>query len=282
MRKIKFKNFSVFLGAFLVSIFLFYTYNNKNVHAAKTSLPLNQLQAFSEVYLKIKQNYVQDISDKEIFDNAIKGMLEGLDPHSTFLNEKDFKDLQIGTKGEFGGLGIEITMEGGYVKVITPIDDTPAFNAGIQSGDLIIEIDNNSVQGMSLSEAVDLMRGKIGTSILLTIAREGESSPIEVKIIRDKIKVKSVKYEVIEDNFGYIRISSFQSKTGKNLKKALKDLKASTKNNIKGYVIDMRNNPGGVLGAAVDVSDAFIKGKKKIVFTTLFNRKGWNFCIKSR
>ena len=267
MRKIKFKNFAVFLGTFLVSIFLFYTYNNKNVHAAKTSLPLNQLQAFSEVYLKIKQNYVQEISDKEIFDNAIKGMLEGLDPHSTFLNEKDFKDLQIGTKGEFGGLGIEITMEGGYVKVITPIDDTPAFNAGIQSGDLIIEIDNNSVQGMSLSEAVDLMRGKIGTSILLTIAREGESSPIEVKIIRDKIKVKSVKYEVIEDNFGYIRISSFQSKTGKNLKEALKDLKASTKNNIKGYVIDMRNNPGGVLGAAVDVSDAFIKGKKKIVFT---------------
>ena len=267
MKKIKFKNFGVILGTFLISIFLFYTYNNKNVHAAKTSLPLNQLQAFSEVYLKIKQNYVQDISDKEIFDNAIKGMLEGLDPHSTFLNEKDFKDLQIGTKGEFGGLGIEITMEGGYVKVITPIDDTPAFNAGIQSGDLIIEIDNNSVQGMSLSEAVDLMRGKIGTSILLTIAREGESSPIEVKIIRDKIKVKSVKYEVIEDNFGYIRISSFQSKTGKNLKKALKDLKASTKNNIKGYVIDMRNNPGGVLGAAVDVSDAFIKGKKKIVFT---------------
>ena len=267
MRKIKFKNFAVFLGTFLISIFLFYTYNNKNVHAAKTSLPLNQLQAFSEVYLKIKQNYVQEISDKEIFDNAIKGMLEGLDPHSTFLNEKDFKDLQIGTKGEFGGLGIEITMEGGYVKVITPIDDTPAFNAGIQSGDLIIEIDNNSVQGMSLSEAVDLMRGKIGTSILLTIAREGESSPIEVKIIRDKIKVKSVKYEVIEDNFGYIRISSFQSKTGKNLEKALKDLKASTKNNIKGYVIDMRNNPGGVLGAAVDVSDAFIKGKKKIVFT---------------
>ena len=267
MKKVKFKNFGVILGTFLISIFLFYTYNNKNVHAAKTSLPLNQLQAFSEVYLKIKQNYVQDISDKEIFDNAIKGMLEGLDPHSTFLNEKDFKDLQIGTKGEFGGLGIEITMEGGYVKVITPIDDTPAFNAGIQSGDLIIEIDNNSVQGMSLSEAVDLMRGKIGTSILLTIAREGESSPIEVKIIRDKIKVKSVKYEVIEDNFGYIRISSFQSKTGKNLKKALKDLKASTKNNIKGYVIDMRNNPGGVLGAAVDVSDAFIKGKKKIVFT---------------
>ena len=267
MKKYKFKNLLLLAGAFLVTNLFFYVYNHEDVHAAKTSLPLNQLQAFSEVYLKIKQHYVQDISDKEIFDNAIKGMLEGLDPHSTFLNEKDFKDLQIGTKGEFGGLGIEITMEGGYVKVITPIDDTPAFKAGIEAGDLIIEIDNKSVQGMSLGEAVDLMRGKIGTSILLTIAREGENSPIEVKITRDKIKVKSVKYEIIDDNYGYIRISSFQTKTGNNLKKAIKELKAKSKNNIKGYVIDMRNNPGGVLGAAVDVSDAFIKGKKKIVFT---------------
>ncbi len=267
MKKYKLKNPLLLAGAFFVINLFFYVYNNEDVHAAKTSLPLNQLQAFSEVYLKIKQNYVQDISDKEIFDNAIKGMLEGLDPHSTFLNEKDFKDLQIGTKGEFGGLGIEITMEGGYVKVITPIDDTPAFKAGIEAGDLIIEIDNKSVQGMSLGEAVDLMRGKIGTSISLTIAREGENSPIEVKITRDKIKVKSVKYEIIDDNYGYIRISSFQSKTGNSLKKAIKELKVKSKNSIKGYVIDMRNNPGGVLGAAVDVSDAFIKGKKKIVFT---------------
>ena len=267
MKNFKLKDLLVLTGIFLVVNLFFYVNYNKDVHAAKTSLPLNQLQAFSEVYLKIKQNYVQDISDKEIFDNAIKGMLEGLDPHSTFLNEKDFKDLQIGTKGEFGGLGIEITMEGGYVKVITPIDDTPAFKAGIEAGDLIIEIDNKSVQGMSLGEAVDLMRGKIGTSIFLTIAREGENSPIEVKIIRDKIKVKSVKYEIIDDSYGYIRISSFQSKTGNNLKKAIKELKAKSKNNIKGYVVDMRNNPGGVLGAAVDVSDAFIKGKKKIVFT---------------
>ena len=267
MKNFKLKDLLVLTGIFLVVNLFFYVNYNKDVHAAKTSLPLNQLQAFSGVYLKIKQNYVQDISDKEIFDNAIKGMLEGLDPHSTFLNEKDFKDLQIGTKGEFGGLGIEITMEGGYVKVITPIDDTPAFKAGIEAGDLIIEIDNKSVQGMSLGEAVDLMRGKIGTSIFLTIAREGENSPIEVKIIRDKIKVKSVKYEIIDDSYGYIRISSFQSKTGNNLKKAIKELKVKSKNNIKGYVVDMRNNPGGVLGAAVDVSDAFIKGKKKIVFT---------------
>ena len=267
MKYIKNKKVLFILAAiFTINIFL-YMQDNNSAQAAKTSLPLNQLQTFSEVYLKIKQNYVQDISDKELFDNAIKGMLEGLDPHSTFLNEKDFKDLQIGTKGEFGGLGIEITMEDGFVKVITPIDDTPAFKAGIIPGDLIIEIDSSSVKGLSLNQAVDLMRGKIGTPILLTIAREGETGPIEIKIIRDKIKVKSVKYEIIDGNYGYIRISSFQNKTGKNIKNAIQELNTKSKNNIKGYVIDMRNNPGGVLGSAVDVSDAFLKGKKKIVYT---------------
>jgi carboxyl-terminal processing protease len=240
---------------------------DNNAYAAKTSLPLNQLQAFSEVYLKIKQNYVQDISDKELFDNAIKGMLEGLDPHSTFLNEKDFKDLQIGTKGEFGGLGIEVTMEDGFVKVITPIDDTPAYKAGVKAGDLIIEINKKSVKGQSLNQAVDQMRGKIGSPILLTIARKGETGPLEIKIIRAKIVVKSVKYELIDNNYGYIRISSFQNKTGNNLYDAISNLKKEAKGNIKGFVLDMRNNPGGVLGAAVDVSDAFIKGKKKLVFT---------------
>ena len=251
---------------FLVNM-LTYLKDSSNANASKTSLPLNQLQSFSEVYLKIKQNYVQDISDKELFDNAIRGMLEGLDPHSTFLNEKDFKDLQIGTKGEFGGLGIEVTMENGFVKVITPIDDTPAYKAGIKAGDLIIEIDSKSVKGLSLNEAVDLMRGKIGNPILLTIAREGESGPIDIKIVRAKIKVKSVKYELIDKNYGYIRISSFQNKTGKNLYDAISNLNKKSKGSIKGFVIDMRNNPGGVLGAAVDVSDAFIKGKKKLVFT---------------
>ena len=260
-----------FLIAALTLVFLVnmltYLKDSSNANASKTSLPLNQLQSFSEVYLKIKQNFVQDISDKELFDNAIRGMLEGLDPHSTFLNEKDFKDLQIGTKGEFGGLGIEVTMENGFVKVITPIDDTPAYKAGIKAGDLIIEIDSKSVKGLSLNEAVDLMRGKIGNPILLTIAREGESGPIDIKIVRAKIKVKSVKYELIDKNYGYIRISSFQNKTGKNLYDAISNLNKKSKGSIKGFVIDMRNNPGGVLGAAVDVSDAFIKGKKKLVFT---------------
>jgi len=267
MKKEQIRNFLLIVSlAFLINLII-YNYDTNNLSAAKTSLPLNQLQTFSEVYLKIKQNYVDDISDKEIFDNAIKGMLEGLDPHSTFLNEKDFEDLQIGTKGEFGGLGIEVTMEEGFVKVITPIDDTPAYRAGIKAGDLIIEIDNNSVKGLSLNQAVDLMRGKVGTDISLTIARQGENAPLKIKITRDKIKVQSVKYEIIDKHYGYIRISSFQNKTGKNLKEALSKLKSSSKNNIKGYVLDMRNNPGGVLGAAVDVSDAFIKGKKKIVYT---------------
>ena len=267
MKFIKNKNILIVLLAVLPISTLFYFEDSNNAYAAKTNLPLNQLQAFSEVYLKIKQNYVQSVSDKELFDNAIKGMLEGLDPHSTFLNEKDFKDLKIGTKGEFGGLGIEVTMEDGYVKVITPIDDTPAFKAGVKAGDLIIEIDGDPVQGLSLNQAVDLMRGKVGEPILLSIARQGQNGPLEIKIIRAKIKVKSVKYEIIHENYGYIRISSFQNKTGKNLYDAISELKSKSKGNIKGYVVDMRNNPGGVLGAAVDVSDAFIKGKKKLVFT---------------
>ena len=267
MKVLKYKNVLIIFALTFAIITLFYFKNSSSAYASKTSLPLNQLQAFSEVYLKIKQNYVQDITDKELFDNAIKGMLEGLDPHSTFLNEKDFKDLQIGTKGEFGGLGIEVTMEDGFVKVITPIDDTPAYKAGVKSGDLIIEIDAKPVKGLSLNQAVDLMRGKVGSPILLTIARTGENGPIEIKIVRAKIKVKSVKYEIIDDNYGYIRISSFQNKTGNNLYDAISNLKKDAKGNIKGFVIDMRNNPGGVLGAAVDVSDAFIKGKKKLVFT---------------
>ena len=267
MKVFKYKNVLIMFALTFAIITMFYFKNSSSAYASKTSLPLNQLQAFSEVYLKIKQNYVQDITDKELFDNAIKGMLEGLDPHSTFLNEKDFKDLQIGTKGEFGGLGIEVTMEDGFVKVITPIDDTPAYKAGVKSGDLIIEIDAKPVKGLSLNQAVDLMRGKVGSPILLTIARTGENGPIEIKIVRAKIKVKSVKYEIIDDNYGYIRISSFQNKTGNNLYDAISNLKKDAKGNIKGFVIDMRNNPGGVLGAAVDVSDAFIKGKKKLVFT---------------
>ena len=158
--------------------------------------------------MKIKKDYVEKVDDEKLFDDAIKGMLEGLDPHSTYLNEKDFEDLQIGTRGEFGGLGIEVTMEDGYVKVVSPIDDTPAYRAGVKAGDLIIMLDDKPVKGLTLSECVDIMRGKVGTSLELTIAREGENKPLKIKIIRDTIKVKSVKHDILDSNYGYLRITS--------------------------------------------------------------------------
>ncbi len=245
---------------------IFYYEDKRDVSASNINLPINEMQAFSEAFLKIKQNYVDDVSNKQLFDNAIKGMLEGLDPHSTFLNEKDFEDLQIGTKGEFGGLGLEVTMDNELVKVITPIDDTPAYRAGIKAGDIIIKIDENLVNEMSLNKAVDLMRGEIGTAVSLTILRKQETNPIEIKIIREKIQIKSVKYEIIDKNYAYIRISSFQDNTGSSLRNAMKNLKKIS-NNINGYILDLRNNPGGVLEASVEVSDVFIKDRKKLLFT---------------
>ncbi len=237
-----------------------------NLSYGNEKIPIEQLKAFSEVYMKIKKDYVEKVDDEKLFDDAIKGMLEGLDPHSTYLNEKDFEDLQIGTRGEFGGLGIEVTMEDGYVKVVSPIDDTPAYRAGVKAGDLIIMLDDKPVKGLTLSECVDIMRGKVGTSLELTIAREGENKPLKIKIIRDTIKVKSVKYDILDNNYGYVRITSFQSKTGSSLKNVL--LKIKKKNNLKGIVLDLRNNPGGVLGAAVEVSDTFLDQKKMIVTTS--------------
>ena len=237
-----------------------------NLSYGNEKIPIEQLKAFSEVYMKIKKDYVEKVDDEKLFDDAIKGMLEGLDPHSTYLNEKDFEDLQIGTRGEFGGLGIEVTMEDGYVKVVSPIDDTPAYRAGVKAGDLIIMLDDKPVKGLTLSECVDIMRGKVGTSLELTIAREGENKPLKIKIIRDTIKVKSVKYDILDNNYGYLRITSFQSKTGSSLKNVL--LKIKKKNNLKGIILDLRNNPGGVLGAAVEVSDTFLDQKKMIVTTS--------------
>ena len=248
---------------YLILLFLVLTFN---LSYGNEKIPIEQLKAFSEVYMKIKKDYVEKVDDEKLFDDAIKGMLEGLDPHSTYLNEKDFEDLQIGTRGEFGGLGIEVTMEDGYVKVVSPIDDTPAYRAGVKAGDLIIMLDDKPVKGLTLSECVDIMRGKVGTSLELTIAREGENKPLKIKIIRDTIKVKSVKYDILDNNYGYLRITSFQSKTGSSLKNVL--LKIKKKNNLKGIVLDLRNNPGGVLGAAVEVSDTFLDQKKMIVSTS--------------
>lgn len=239
---------------------------DRNADQAATTLPLEELRTMSEVFGKIKTDYVEKVGDDELLENAIRGMLSGLDPHSAYLNPEEFKELQVGTTGEFGGLGIEVTMEDGFVKVVSPIDDTPAQRAGVQAGDLIIRLDDNPVKGMSLNEAVNIMRGKPGTDITLTIVREGEEKPLTITITRDIIKVVSVKSRILEEGYGYVRITNFQTHTTEHMIKAISELKKKSEGKLKGLVLDLRNNPGGVLGAAVSVSDAFLE-KGLIVYT---------------
>ncbi len=225
----------------------------------QTPLPLDELRTFTEVFGKIKSDYVESTEDSSLLENGIRGMLSGLDPHSTYLDPEAYRELQVGTSGEFGGLGIEVGMEDGFVKVISPIDDTPAQRAGMMSGDLIIRIDETPVKGLSLNEAVKLMRGKPGTKILLTVVREGADKPLKISITRAVIKVSSVKSRMLEPGFGYVRITQFQSNTGENLINAVSELKKENEENLKGLILDLRNNPGGVLNAAVAVSDAFLE-----------------------
>jgi len=219
-------------------------------------IPFEDLQAFTEVFSKVKSDYVETVDEKKLIEDAIRGMLNGLDPHSAFLNTTEFTDLKIGTTGQFGGLGIEVGMENGFVKVISPIDDTPASRAGVKASDLIIKLDDKSVKGMTLNEAVGIMRGKPNTSIDLTIVREGESKPLIINITREIIRVKSVKKRMLESGYGYVRITNFQSRTTTDLLKAISDLQKESP--LKGMILDLRNNPGGVLNGAVGVSDAFI------------------------
>ncbi len=222
------------------------------------TLPLNEIRIFTEIFSKIKSDYVENIEDSTLLKNAIRGMLQGLDQHSAYLDKDSYKELQEGTSGEFGGLGIEVGYEDGFVKVISPIDDTPAKRAGIKAGDLIIRLDGKSVKGISLMEAVKMMRGKPGSEIELTILRGGEEKPFNVTIVRDIITVKNIKAETIESAFGYIRISNFQIHTVDDLSKALTKLESENNNMLKGLVLDLRNNPGGLLNAAVGVSDLFL------------------------
>ncbi len=230
------------------------------------TLPVEELRTFSDVFGRIKNDYVESVEDKELLENAIRGMLTGLDPHSSYLDTEQFKELQVGTTGQFGGLGIEVGMEDGFVKVIAPIDDTPAQRAGIKAGDLIIRLDDTPVKGMSLSDAVKVMRGKPGTDIELTIVREGLDKPLQISITRDIIKVRSVKSRTLEPGYGYLRISQFQSKTADYLVDAVAKLKKENDGKLNGLVLDLRNNPGGVLNGAVAVSDAFLN-KGLIVYT---------------
>jgi carboxyl-terminal processing protease len=237
----------------------------KETPVEKKSLPLKELRIFAEVFGRIQQDYVEPVSDRELLDYAIRGMLEGLDPHSAYLDEDHFKELQEGTSGEFGGLGIEVGVEDGFIKVISPIDDTPAQKAGIQSGDLIIRLDGRPVKDMGLSDAIKIMRGKPGSKIKLTVQRTGESKPLEFEITRAVIKQASVKSRELEPGFGYVRLAQFQAPTAEDMLAAIGKIKKSGQP-LKGLVLDLRNNPGGVLQGAVAVSDAFLE-KGLIVYT---------------
>ncbi|MCS4505394.1 hypothetical protein KBTX_03259 [wastewater metagenome] len=226
--------------------------------AAAAKVPVEELRTFTEVFGRIQRGYVESVSDRDLMENAIRGMLSGLDPHSAYLDPQAYKDLQAGTSGEFGGLGIEVGDENGFVKVIAPIDGTPAEKAGIQAGDLIIRIDGQPVKDISLNEAVHLMRGEPGTDITLTLMREGHEQPLEVTLTRAVIQVESVKSRLLSPGYGYLRISQFQSGTGSDVIEAIKALKSDADGDLQGVVLDLRNNPGGVLNAAVDVADAFL------------------------
>lgn len=246
----------------LFIIFVFLT----NSACANQRDTIKLLDLFSDVFDKVKTDYVEEVDDKELIESAINGMLSSLDPHSSYLTEKDFYEMRIQTRGEFGGLGIEVTMENGLVKVVSPIDDTPAYRAGIESGDYISRIDEEPVMGTTLSEAVDKMRGKPGTKIILTVLREGKKDPLEFEIERDVIKIKSVKSKIIDDDIAYVRVTSFSERTARNIKQQLKKIERELGSKFKGLLLDLRNNPGGLLDESIEVSDLFIE-KGEIVST---------------
>ncbi|MDX1710124.1 MAG: S41 family peptidase, partial [Rhodovibrionaceae bacterium] len=215
-----------------------------------------QLKLFGDVFERVRADYVEEVGDKELIESAINGMLTSLDPHSAYLDADSFKDMQVQTKGEFGGLGIEVTMENGFVKVVSPIDDTPAYRAGLQAGDFVTHLDDEPVLGLTLAEAVERMRGKVGTDITLTI-RRAEEEPFDVTITRDVIKIQSVRSR-LEGAIGYVRITAFNEQTSPGLERELEELRKELGGELKGIVLDLRNNPGGLLDQAIAVSDAFL------------------------
>jgi carboxyl-terminal processing protease len=226
-----------------------------------------QLNLFGDVFERVRADYVEKPVDSKLIETAINGMLSGLDPHSSYMDAKSFRDMQVQTRGEFGGLGIEVTMQDGLIKVVTPIDDTPAAKAGILANDLITKLDDEQVQGLTLNQAVEKMRGPVNTKITLTILRKGMDKPLEVTLTRDIIRVRSVRSHVEGDNIGYIRITQFNEQTTDGLKQALADIQAKIANDkLKGYILDLRNNPGGLLDQAISVSDSFLQ-KGEIVST---------------
>lgn len=230
----------------------------------QTELPLAELRTFAEVFNQIRLGYVEEIDDSTLLEFAIEGMLMGLDPHSVYLTKDGYQGLQDATSGEFTGLGLEVGTENGYVKIIAPIDGSPAAEAGLQSGDIILKLDNVPVKGISLNEAIDMMRGPKGSEIVLSIGRPGNSQPFDITLVRNTIKVASVRQRLLEPGYGYIRIAQFQSSTGADVKKSLDKLLAKGK--LKGLVLDLRNNPGGILRASVDVASLFMD-EGNVVYT---------------
>ena len=256
----------VFAGL-IVGLMLSLTYSAVAEKMVKPQLPIEDLRAFAEVFGKIKSDYVEPVEDKKLISEAISGMLTGLDPHSTYMDVDAFKDMQAATQGEFGGLGIEVGMEDGLVKVISPIEDSPAYAAGIKSGDLIMKLDEKLVKGMTLNDAVKIMRGKPDTPITLTILRKNEAKPLLVTLVRAIIKNKSVKYKLTEPGYAYARVTQFQEHTGEDLAKAINAMHAENKGPFKGFVLDLRNDPGGLLNGAVGVSAAFLPKDTLVVYT---------------
>lgn len=234
----------------------------KSDQAAQDTLPLDDLQRFAAVVEQIRKYYVEPVDDKALFENAIRGMLSGLDPHSAYLDPGEFSDLRANTSGRFGGLGIEVTMDDGLVKVISAIDETPAQRAGIKSGDLIVRLDDTPVKGLTLKKAVEMMRGERGKPILLTVIRKGDPHPLKIKVLRDVIQVKSIKTRLLDKQYGYIRISQFQTQSAEDMVAAIEKLEKESNGTLKGIILDLRNNPGGILESSVKVSDAFLDRTK--------------------
>jgi carboxyl-terminal processing protease len=262
---IRIKQVSLVLVGVLAGVLLSLNFSAVAQRDARYPLPVDELRAFAEVFGAIKASYVEPVEDKKLITEAISGMLTGLDPHSAYLDQDAFKELQVGTQGEFGGLGIEVGMEDGFVKVVSPIEDTPAFRAGLKPGDLIIKLDETPVKGMNLNDAVKRMRGKPKTAIRLTILRKGDAKPFEVSLLRDIIRVQSVKSKLIEPGYGWIRVSQFQEHTGENLVKHLEAL--YKQGPLKGLVLDLRNDPGGLLNGAVGIASAFLPTRTLVVST---------------
>ena len=265
MRSSKLKQFGLVMTGMVAGIMISLNFSANADRSAPLPLPVDELRAYADVFNAIKQGYVEPVEDKKLITDSIGGMLSGLDPHSAYLDAEAFKDLQVGTQGEFGGLGIEVGMEDGFVKVISPIEDTPAFRAGVLAGDLIVKLDDTPVKGMSLNDAVKRMRGKPKTQIKLSIIRKGETQPIELTLTREVIKVQSVKSKRIDDQYGYLRITSFQENTAPSVVKHLNDLYKPGQ--LKGLVLDLRNDPGGLLNAAIGVSAAFLPEKTLVTST---------------